>query len=193
MRLPLGSARYNNLMEKQTAIFAGGCFWCTEELFKNLKGIVKVTSGYTGGDSDYPDYQEVSGGQSGHAEAVVIEFNPHRISFEDLLNVFFHTHNPTTLNQQGNDVGIQYRSAIFYTNPEQKKQAEDFIKKLEEEKAYDAPIVTEVTEAKRFFPAEDYHQNYYKRNKSQPYCQIVIGPKVEKLRQGFESLIDLDI
>jgi peptide-methionine (S)-S-oxide reductase len=172
------------------AYFAGGCFWCTEEIFKNLKGVNAVTSGYTGGESDHPDYQEVSGGQSGHAEAVKIEFNSDVISYADLLNVFFHTHDPTTLNRQGSDIGTQYRSAIFYADEGQKEESEEFIQKLEDQKAYENEIVTEVVELGRFFDAEDYHQDYFEKNKSQSYCQVIIAPKIDKLNEKFKDLVN---
>lgn len=167
--------------------FAGGCFWCTEAIFQHLKGVRKVTPGYSGGDKPNPTYEEVSAGMTGHAEAIQIEFDPEVIGFPDLLEVFFATHDPTILNRQGNDVGTQYRSAVFYHDQSQKKQAEEFIKKLTKQKVYPDPIVTEVSEFKNFYPAEDYHLNYYNRNKNQPYCRIVIEPKLKKLTREYAS------
>ena len=176
-------------MKNEKAIFAGGCFWCTEALFKSLRGVVSVTSGYSGGDLENPSYERVSDGATGHVEAVKIEFSPDIILYEDLLTVFFNTHNPTTLNRQGDDVGTQYRSAIFYTNDAQKIAAEKFIIELTESKAYDKPIVTEIKPFTKFYPAENYHQNYYEQNKSAPYCEIVIAPKIEKLQKRFSMLL----
>jgi peptide-methionine (S)-S-oxide reductase len=176
-------------MKNEEAIFAGGCFWCTEALFKSLKGVISVTSGYSGGSVENPSYERVSSGNTGHAESVKIEFNPDVISYEDLLTVFFNTHNPTTVNRQGDDVGTQYRSAIFYMNNAQKIVAEKFIAKLIESKAYDKQIVTEVNPFTKFYPAENYHQNYYKQNKNAPYCEIIIAPKIEKLQKRFSVLL----
>jgi peptide-methionine (S)-S-oxide reductase len=173
----------------QSAIFAGGCFWCTEAVFQDLKGVISVLPGYTGGNMDNPTYDRVSGGNTGHAEAIKIDFDQDAISFDDLLSVFFNTHDPTTLNRQGNDVGTQYRSAIFYTNEEQKIKAENIIKELNDNKAYDKPVVTEVKKFEKFFEAEDYHKNYYKNNKEAGYCQIIIAPKLEKLQKRFNNLI----
>ena len=149
----------------QTAIFAGGCFWCTEAVFQDLKGVISVLPGYTGGNMDNPTYERVSGGNTGHVEAIKIEYDESIISFDDLLSVFFNTHDPTTLNRQGNDVGTQYKSAIFYTDEGQKIKAENIIKELNDNKAYDKPVVTEVKKFEKFFEAEDYHKNYYKNNK----------------------------
>lgn len=173
----------------EIAVFAGGCFWCTEALFKSLKSVISAIPGYTGGNTDNPSYEEVSGGKSGHAEAVKIEYDPSVISYEDLLSVFFNTHDPTELNRQGADVGPQYRSAIFYTSPEQKKTAENLIEELGRKEAYDKPVVTKVEPFKRFFEAEDYHKNYYESHKDAPYCQIVIAPKLEKLNERFTNLL----
>jgi peptide-methionine (S)-S-oxide reductase len=172
-------------MEKAT--FANGCFWCTEAIFKRLKGIQAVTSGYTGGKREDPSYEQVSTGATGHAEAVQVVFDPKIISYDKLLAIFFATHNPTTLNQQGADVGTQYRSAIFYHTPKQKKEAEEFIKKLTDEKKYKDPIVTEVIPFGAFYTAEEYHQNYYDDNRSYPYCQVIIDPKVQKLLKEFSQ------
>lgn len=172
----------NNRME--TATLAGGCFWCTEAIYKELDGVSEVTSGYTGGTTQNPTYQEVSSGTTGHAEAINIQFDPSVISFTEILQVFFETHDPTTLNRQGADIGTQYRSAIFYHNEEQKETAESIIKELNAE-VYDGKIVTEVTPFDVFYTAEDYHQDYFEKNPSQGYCQIVIVPKLEKFRKIF--------
>lgn len=168
-----------------TATVAGGCFWCTEAIFKRLKGVGKVTPGYTGGDVENPSYEAVCSGNTGHAEAVQIEFDPKVISFEKLLEVFFKLHDPTTLNQQGNDVGTQYRSAIFYYSNEQKEIATKIISKLQVE--FDKPIVTKLEQFSKFYPAESYHRDYYDLNRSQPYCQIVIDPKIQKLYRDFKD------
>ena len=169
----------------QEATFAGGCFWCTEAVFQELKGVYKVESGYIGGQVPNPTYEQVCGGQTGHAEATRIFYNPDEVSFAQLLEVHFKTHDPTTLNRQGNDVGTQYRSGIFYHSPEQKAEAEAIIAALQAEKVYSDPIVTEVTAATQWYPAEDYHQNYYSNNPRQGYCAMVITPKVEKFRKVF--------
>lgn len=173
----------------ETAVFGGGCFWCTEAIFTRLKGVESVQSGYAGGDTQNPTYEQVSTGTTGHAESIQIQFDPQQIKYSDLLNVFFATHNPTTLNRQGDDVGPQYRSAIFYASPQQKQEAEEFIRQLENEEVYDDPIVTEVTPLNKFWPAESYHQRFYENNQSKPYCQIVISPKITKLRQKFAPLL----
>ncbi len=172
---------------KEIATFAGGCFWCTEAIFLELKGVEEVVSGYIGGTVKNPSYREVSAGTTGHAEAIQITFDPKLIAYEDLLEIFFSTHNPTTLNRQGADVGTQYRSEIFYHSEEQKKAAEDYIALIEKEKLYDTPIVTKVSSAVVFYKAEDYHQDYYNQNKSQGYCQMVIAPKLDKLRKYYKS------
>ncbi len=174
---------------KEVAIFANGCFWCTEAIFTMLKGVSSVVSGYIGGTIKNPTYEQVCGGATGHAEAIKIEYDPSIISYDDLLAVFFNTHNPTTLNRQGNDVGTQYRSAIFYANGEQKDKAEALIRELNEAKAYDRPIVTEVVPLSEFYSAEVYHQEYYKKYKDQPYCEIIIAPKLEKLQEQFAKLL----
>ncbi|PCE64188.1 peptide-methionine (S)-S-oxide reductase [Sediminicola luteus] len=173
----------------ETAIFAGGCFWCTEAVFSRLEGINHVESGYIGGTIKNPCYREICTGRTGHAEAVRINFDPHRISYAKLLEVFFATHDPTTLNRQGNDVGTQYRSEIFYTNPGQKETAAAYIKFLTESKVFSAPIVTALSEAIPFYLAEDEHRNYYELHGSQPYCQVIISPKVRKLQKEFESYL----
>jgi peptide-methionine (S)-S-oxide reductase len=172
-------------MEKAT--FANGCFWCTEAIFKRLKGVISVTSGYTGGTMDDPSYSIVSTGQTGHAEAVQVEFDPKVISYQTLLDVFFATHNPTTLNQQGADIGTQYRSVIFFHTEEQKDAAKDAIKLITESKKYTNPVVTEVVPFEKFFSAEGYHQNYYDANPTYPYCTVVIDPKIRKLLKEFSQ------
>jgi len=169
----------------EKAIFAGGCFWCTEAIYKEIKGVKKVTPGYIGGKRPNPTYEQVSTGATGHAEAVEIIFDPQTISYEELLQIFFATHDPTTLNRQGNDVGTQYRSAIFYTNPRQKEIAEAYIKFLNQEDIFDQYIVTEVVPASKFYEAEDYHKNYLANNPDNPYCQYVVLPKLEKFRKHF--------
>lgn len=171
----------------EVATFAGGCFWCTEAVFLEIKGVEKVVSGYIGGKTINPTYKEICTGETGHAEAIQITFNPNEVAYEDLLEVFFGTHDPTTLNRQGADVGTQYRSAIFYHSEAQKTKAENYIQLLEKEKLYDKKIVTKVSSATVFYPAEDYHQNYYNQNSSQGYCQMVIAPKLEKLRKYYKS------
>ncbi len=158
----------------QTAYFAGGCFWCVEAVFQRISGVVSVESGYCNGSTQNPTYQDICTGTTGHAEVVKIEFNEHLVSFEDLLQIFFATHDATTLNQQGSDKGTQYRSAVFYVNDEQQTQANQFIQNLSDN------IVTEVTELSVFYPAEDYHQNYYNNNPNQPYCAMLITPKLDK-------------
>lgn len=175
----------------EIATLANGCFWCTEAIFERIRGVESVKSGYSGGTLDNPTYEEVSDGDSGHAEAIQIEFDNEKINFKELLEIFFKTHDPTTLNRQGNDVGTQYRSAIFYHNLDQKKIAEEVIKELEEMNYFSDPIVTEVSEFTNFFPAEDYHQKFYVKNKNYPYCRIVIDPKIKKLLNEFsENLKD---
>jgi peptide-methionine (S)-S-oxide reductase len=173
----------------ETAVFGGGCFWCVEAIFQNLRGVESVVSGYAGGEMGNPDYEHVSMGTTGHAEVVKVEFDPGVISYEILLNVFFSTHDPTTLNKQGADVGTQYRSVILYTTEEQKNLAESFIKKLMDSGEYEKPIVTEVKALEKFYSAEGYHQNYYESNKNQPYCQVVIDPKVKKFREKFREYL----
>lgn len=181
------------MSNRQTATFAGGCFWCFEALFKKLKGVEEAVSGYTGGRTDNPSYEEVSSGNTGHAEAVQIKFDPSVISFEQLVEIFFRLHNPTTLNQQGSDLGEQYRSVIFYHTEKQKEIAEKVMEKFESEKVYDEPIVTEIVFFIKFYKAEDYHQNYYENNRnSNPYCRIVIDPKIQKLYKDFKDKVKED-
>jgi peptide-methionine (S)-S-oxide reductase len=169
--------------------FGGGCFWCTEAVFQRLKGVTKVESGYCGGSVPNPTYEEVCTGKTGHAECTQIYYDPKIISFTELLKVFFKTHDPTTLNRQGADVGTQYRSVIFYHNEEQRRLAEEIINKLDKEKIWNNPIVTEISAYKKFYKAEDYHQNYYNNNFSQPYCSFVITPKIEKFEKVFKDLL----
>lgn len=177
-----------NIQEgKEVATFAGGCFWCTEAIFQEVKGVEKVVSGYTGGFIKNPAYREVCNGTTGHAEAIQITFNPELVSYEDLLEIFFGTHDPTTLNRQGADVGTQYRSEVFYHSEVQKEKAEKYIQWIEQEKLYSNPIVTKVSPASEFYAAEEYHQDYYSQNSQQGYCQMVIAPKLEKLRKYYQS------
>jgi peptide-methionine (S)-S-oxide reductase len=171
--------------DKEIATLAGGCFWCLEAVFDELQGVEKVESGYAGGHVVNPNYRQVCTGTTGHAEVVQITFDPQVITFKDLLKVFFTIHDPTTLNRQGADVGTQYRSAIFYHTPEQKAVADEVIAELTADKVWDDPIVTEVTPLDEFYPAEDYHRDYFQRNPQQPYCQMVIAPKVAKSRKHF--------
>ncbi len=171
----------------ETATLANGCFWCTEAIFQRLKGVESVVSGYTGGKTKNPSYNEVTTGASGHAEAIEITFNPDIISFQEILDVFFSTHDPTTLNRQGYDVGTQYRSAIFYHSENQKEVAVKFIKALNDAKIFDKKIVTEVVPFTVFYKAESYHQNYYNNNKNQGYCRAVINPKLEKFIKKYRS------
>lgn len=183
--LLFSSAVMGKQLEKAT--LGGGCFWCTEAVYLELKGVTDVKPGYSGGHVKNPTYKEVCTETTGHAEVVQITFDPEIVSFSEILEVFFVTHDPTTLNRQGNDVGTQYRSAIFYHSEEQKQTAKNVIELLEKEKAYSKPIVTEVTAFNEFYPAEDYHINYFARNKNQPYCQYVVAPKVEKFRKVFKD------
>ncbi|HLY71547.1 MAG TPA: peptide-methionine (S)-S-oxide reductase MsrA [Puia sp.] len=177
----------DNGIKTDTATFATGCFWCTEAIFQELKGVAKVTSGYSGGSVRNPTYEQVCGGNTGHAECLQIIYDPKLISYDELLEVFWESHDPTTLNRQGNDVGTQYRSAIFYHDDFQKQKAELYKQKLNESKAYDKPIVTEITKFSEFYPAENYHQDYYRLHGSQPYCSLVIRPKVEKFEKVFKD------
>lgn len=169
------------------ATFGTGCFWCTEAIFQQVEGVVKVTSGYSGGRVVNPSYKEVCTGTTGHAECLNIEYDPAKVTFDELLEMFWQVHDPTTLNRQGNDVGTQYRSVVFYHNEEQKATAEKYKAALGKSGAWDNPIVTTVEPFVKFFPAEDYHQNYYNSNKGEGYCQFVIRPKVEKFEKVFKS------
>jgi len=173
----------------QTATFGSGCFWCTEAIFQNLKGVSSAISGYSGGTLENPTYKDISSGETGHAEVIQILYDPDIISFTKLLEVFWKTHDPTTLNRQGADVGTQYRSVIFYHNDEQKKLAEEYKSKLEKENIYHNPIVTEITKFSNFYEAENYHQDYYELNKREPYCNFVITPKLEKFKKVFKDKI----
>jgi peptide-methionine (S)-S-oxide reductase len=169
----------------ETATLAGGCFWCLEAVFLELDGVASVVSGYSGGTTPNPSYRDVCGGATGHAEVVQVTFDPVVITFRDLLGVFFTIHDPTTLNRQGGDIGTQYRSAIFYHSDEQRRVAEEVKSELQAQGVWDAPIVTELEPIAAFYPAEEYHQNYFARNPGQPYCQAVVAPKVSKTRKVF--------
>jgi len=173
----------------EIATFANGCFWCTEAIFQQLKGVSKVLPGYIGGDIKNPSYKEVTSGTTGHAEALQVQYDPKIISFRELLDIFFYTHDPTTLNRQGYDVGTQYRSAIFYHDEKQKEEAEKMISQLNDENVFDNSIVTEITAYDIFYVAEDYHQNYYNNNKNQGYCRAVINPKLDKFVKKYSSKI----
>lgn len=174
--------------KKDTATLANGCFWCTEAIFEQLEGVESATSGYTGGQVVNPTYKEVCTGETGHAECLQIVYDPAKISFDELLEVFWETHDPTTLNRQGNDIGTQYRSGIFYHNEEQKQKAEKYKTELDKSGAFDKPIVTEIVPFTKFYPAEDYHQQYFENNEgANPYCKIVIRPKVDKFRKVFKD------
>jgi peptide-methionine (S)-S-oxide reductase len=177
------------MMNMQTITFGNGCFWCTEAIFQSLKGVISVTSGYTGGHTKNPSYMDICNGDTGHAEVIQIEYDADVLSFDELLLVFFKTHNPTTRNRQGNDIGTQYRSAVFYHTDEQRQNTEAMIQRLTEEKVFEKPIVTEVTAATEFYKAEDYHQNYYNDNPQKPYCAFVIQPKLNKFVKEFTDKI----
>lgn len=176
-------------MKISKAIFGGGCFWCTEAVFKRLRGVVNVTSGYSGGHAARPTYEAVCAGTTGHAEVIQVEYDPGAINYETLIEVFFGSHDPTTLNRQGNDVGEQYRSVIYYVSDEQRQAAEAVKTRLEKDRVYKQPIITTIEPLRNFFPAEDYHRNYFDRNADQPYCQTVINPKLAKLRQKYSALL----
>jgi len=171
----------------ETATFGSGCFWCSEAVFSELQGVVKVEPGYAGGSVPNPSYEQVCTDRTGHAEVARVTYDPSVITYRELLEVFFSTHDPTTLNRQGADEGTQYRSVIFYGNDEQKSQAEDIIKELTEERVFRSRIVTELAPLTEFYPAEDYHHEYYKRNPAKPYCQVVIAPKLAKFRAHFQA------
>jgi peptide-methionine (S)-S-oxide reductase len=173
----------------QTATLAGGCFWCLEAVYDEIKGVHSVESGYAGGHTDHPTYRDVCNGDTGHAEVIQVHFDPSVVSYRDLLNVFFAIHDPTTLNRQGADVGTQYRSAIFYHDEEQKKIAEELIRDLNAQQIWDKPIVTQVEKLDKFYVAEDYHQEYFARNPYQPYCMAVVAPKVSKFRKHFLEML----
>ena len=175
----------------ETAVFGGGCFWCTEAVFESLNGVISVMPGYAGGETKNPTYEQVCTGKTGHAEVIRIEFDPSRIAFRDLLTVFFGTHDPTTLNRQGNDVGTQYRSVILCSSEEQKRESEAFLGELSASGQYQRPIVTQIQPLDIFYPAEGYHHKYFRRNTGQPYCQIVIQPKLVKVQKQFADLLKL--
>jgi len=176
-------------MKPSTAVFGGGCFWCTEAVFKMLRGVLSVEPGYAGGTTDNPTYYEVSTGETGHAEVIKIDYDPALISYHDLLTVFFATHDATQINRQGNDVGTQYRSIVLTTDESERKQAEDFITELNASAETGAPIATEVAPLHKFYPAEPEHLDYYARNKNQGYCQIIIAPKLQKVQKKFATLL----
>lgn len=177
----------NSAAQTETATFGGGCFWCTEAIFKSLKGVETVESGYSGGQTINPTYKEVCTGETGHAEVVQITFNPNVISFRELLEVFWGTHDPTSLNRQGADSGTQYRSVVFYHSQQQKETAEKYKAELNKENVYNKPVITEITAFDHFYKAENYHQNYFANNRSQGYCQFVIVPKIDKFRKIFKD------
>ena len=174
-------------VENDTATFGTGCFWCTEAIFQELDGVLKATSGYSGGNVENPTYKEVCEGTTGHAEVIQVVYDPSKITYDDLLKAFWQSHDPTTLNRQGNDVGPQYRSVIFYHNDEQKEKAVKYKAELDKSKAFDNPIVTEISPYSKFYVAENYHQDYYNNNGSQPYCYYVIKPKLEKFNKVFKD------
>ncbi|MEP7143750.1 MAG: peptide-methionine (S)-S-oxide reductase MsrA [Ferruginibacter sp.] len=176
-----------NYVKMDTATFGTGCFWCTEAIFQEVEGVSKVTSGYSGGKVENPTYKQVCTGTTGHAECLNIVYDPSKITFDELLEIFWQVHDPTSLNRQGNDIGTQYRSAVFYHNATQKAKVEKYKAELNKSGAWDNPIVTTLEPFVKFFPAEDYHQNYYNDNKSEGYCQFVIRPKVEKFEKVFKS------
>ena len=177
----------NQMKNQEFATFGGGCFWCTEAIFNELEGIIKVESGYSGGETINPTYKDICTGATGHAEVIHITFNSEKIHFSELLDVFFATHNPTTLNRQGADVGTQYRSVVFYHNENQKVETEKFILNLERENVFDDKIVTEIIKFDKFYKAENYHQDYFNNNKNQGYCNMVINPKLIKFRNQFRD------
>ena len=183
------SSAVANNKKLEFAVLAGGCFWCLEAVYDQVSGVSDVVSGYAGGHSPNPTYEQVCSGTTGHAEVVRVAFDPEVISYGEILGIFFSIHDPTTLNRQGADVGTQYRSAIFYTSPEQKAAAEAMIKKLAEEKVWEKPVVTEVVPLEVFYPAEDYHQEYFARNPYQGYCQFVVAPKVSKFKKKYANLL----
>ncbi len=171
------------------AVFGGGCFWCTEAVFKMLKGVSKVVPGYTGGAVENPTYMQVASGTTGHAEVIHIEYDPNIVTYKTLLTVFFASHDPTTLNKQGNDVGTQYRSSIFYTSPEQRKDAEEYIQEINDSNEMGALVVTTLDPLGVFYEAENYHHDYYANNKDRGYCQVIINPKLEKVQHKFAELL----
>lgn len=176
-------------MSNKVIVFGSGCFWCSEAVFKQLKGVVSVLPGYAGGSVANPSYEQVCTGETGHTEVVKVEYDSDEISFEDLLTVFFATHDPTTLNRQGNDIGEQYRSVIFYADEIQRQEAEKFIDKLKEENIFDSKIVTAIEPLEDFYQAEEYHKDYYAKNPEKAYCQAIINPKLKKMRERFAELL----
>ena len=176
-----------NDVNSEIAVLAGGCFWCLEAVYERLRGVLRVASGYMGGDVDAPTYEQVCGGDTGHAEVVRVEFDPAEISYREVIEVFFTIHDPTTLNRQGNDVGTQYRSAIFYLSTGQRDCAQSVVEELTRKRVFPAPIVTEIVAATTFYVAEHYHQRYFEHNPNQPYCQFVVSPKVTKFRKQWAS------
>lgn len=178
-----------NSAKNEVAVFGGGCFWCTEAVFKKLKGVESVLPGYAGGIKENPCYEDVCSGLTGHVEVAKLSFDHQKINYEDLLSVFFGSHDPTTVNRQGNDVGTQYRSVIFYTTNEQKEKAEKFIKEINESSKSGNPVVTTVEPLPDFYEAEDYHKDYFEKNKGNPYCEVVINPKLEKVQKRFANFL----
>ena len=177
----------NQVLKNDTATFGAGCFWCVEAIYQNVEGVISVTSGYSGGSVKNPTYEEVCSGKTGNAEVTQIVYDPAKISYDELLEIFWSSHDPTTLNRQGYDTGTQYRSVIFYYNENQRTLAVKYKNKLDSSGVYDGPIVTEISPFKEFYKAEDYHQNYYNQNSNQPYCRFVIQPKLEKFKKIFKS------
>ena len=176
----------------QLATFGGGCFWCTEAVFLKCRGVLKVVSGYTGGVKPNPTYKDICTGLTGHAEVIQIEFDPSKVTFEQLLDVFFHTHDPTTKNRQGADVGTQYRSSVFFHDEDQNEATKKVIAELDKSGDFDDPIVTTIEEMKKFYPAEDYHQDYFAQNPDNPYCAAVVGPKVAKFQKRYKEMVKKD-
>ncbi len=176
-------------MKKEISVFGGGCFWCTEAVFKMLRGVSVVLPGYSGGTTENPTYEQVSGGRTGHAEVVYLEYDPTLVKYRDLLTVFFGSHDSTTLNRQGNDVGTQYRSVVFYTTSEQKKVAEDLIREINASNEAGGPVVTELVPFEKFYEAENYHRDYFATHPGNPYCEVIINPKLEKVQKEFASLL----
>lgn len=177
------------MTQHEIAVFGGGCFWCTEAIFSRLKGVISVMSGYSGGKTPNPSYFRVSEELTGHAEVIKIEFDPNIISYSQLLDIFWHSHDPTTINQQGADIGTQYRSIILYTSEEQKQRAEEMLKTLKTSNEFGRPIVTEMKKLEAFYPAEKYHQHYFENNAQEPYCQIVISPKIKHLMEKYKDWV----
>jgi len=190
--MPVSEDTAKKKTETKLATFGGGCFWCTEAVFLKVKGVSKVVSGYTGGAKPNPTYKEVCTGLTGHAEVIQIEFDPAQVKFEQLLDVFFHTHDPTTKNRQGADVGTQYRSSVFFHDEEQKEATKKVIAEQDKSGDFSDPIVTTIEELKKFYPAEDYHQDYFAQNPGNPYCQAVVGPKVSKFKKRYKEMLKKD-